>query len=70
MPGYARRDDYADACPNCKADLRGAPIPEQHRAQYPSGATRFSRLIGIVQWDRVVAWRCPDCGFEWGAQRQ
>lgn len=67
MTGYARRDDWADTCPYCKADLRGEPIPEEHRHQYPSGAVRYSRLIGISDpyRDRIVEWQCPDCQRTW-----
>lgn len=36
------------------------------------GATRtegrWGRAIGLydMERDRTVAWRCPDCGYEWG----
>jgi transposase-like protein len=53
-----------DLCPACGADLRGTEIPPEQRAHY-GGETHYSRLIGIVERDRVVRWRCPDCGSEW-----
>lgn len=56
---------YPDQCPHCSASLVGEPIPEHLRASY--GATHFARAIGVVdpRKDRVVRWRCPDCGWEW-----
>ncbi len=53
-------------CPKCKADFKGAPIPEKSREHY-GNETHFSRLIGITDiWlDRTVSWLCPDCGHKW-----
>lgn len=56
-----------EQCPFCKADLRGEPIPEEHREHY-GNETHFSRLIGIEilgGYDGVSYWRCPDCNAEW-----
>lgn len=50
-------------CPN-GCDLTGSAIPEEQRHMY-GGATHYSDVIGIVENDRTVAWRCPDCGEEW-----
>jgi hypothetical protein len=41
-------------CPHCSADLR------DHEAGAP-----FKREIGISDRDRVVSFRCPDCGQSW-----
>jgi hypothetical protein len=57
-----------DECPFCKADLSGEPIPENLREMYPSGATHYSRLIGIEVpelYDGVSYWECPDCHVRW-----
>lgn len=53
-------------CPR-GCDLRGAPIPEEHREFYGSTETHFSRAIGIYDRDRdrTVEWHCPDCGVSW-----
>lgn len=61
---------YPDRCPACDADLRGEPIAEESRDFY--GATHYSRCIGIVsrEKDRLVAWRCPDCGHRWPEGRR
>lgn len=56
--------ETTDRCPKCGADLRGETIPEDQREAY-GGATHVIRKIGIVAYDRIVAWRCPDCGSEW-----
>ena len=50
-----------DVCPHCKANLLGAPIPEEHR-KHCGNEIHSSRRIGIEEHDRVVRWRCPDCG--------
>jgi rubrerythrin len=52
-------------CPKCKSDLTGEPIPDKDREAF--GGTHFERQIGIVDRDkdRVVKWKCPDCGHEW-----
>lgn len=58
-----------DVCKLCDADLRGAPIPQESidKGYYAPGATHFSRLIAIYDWDRdrTVAFQCPDCGGRW-----
>lgn len=58
-----------DTCPHCKADLQGAPIPEEYiqKGYYDPETTHYSRRIGVydLNTDRTVAWRCPDCGDEW-----
>lgn len=57
---------YPSRCPKCDDDFTGKPIPEESRDAY-GGATNFSRVIGIssLEHDRLVAWKCPDCGHEW-----
>ena len=54
-------------CPKCNADFDGGEIPENIR-EYYSPPYRWSRKIGIYDYgkDRTVAWKCPDCGHEWG----
>jgi len=41
-------------CPSCKADFR----------DQESGPP-FQRQLGISGQDRVIAWKCPDCGHVW-----
>lgn len=55
-----------DYCPACKISLIGAPIPQKYRKYY-SNSTHFKREIGIydIEKDKVIAWKCPDCGYEW-----
>jgi hypothetical protein len=58
----------SETCPHCGADLRGDPIPEEHRERYPSGETHYSRTIGVEirgVYDGVLFWLCPDCNFKW-----
>jgi len=52
-------------CPN-GCDLRGDPIPEEHRHMY-GDVTHFSRMLGRYDLvlDRTVEWSCPDCGIVW-----
>lgn len=52
-------------CPKCGASMDGGPIPEAIREHY-SPPYRWSRRIAIVcrDRDRVIAHRCPDCGYE------
>ncbi|OGM09255.1 hypothetical protein A2Z67_04930 [Candidatus Woesebacteria bacterium RBG_13_36_22] len=55
-------------CPVCKVDWRGKKIPKEYKEHYPSGATHYSRLIGIeIQggYDGVSYWECPDCKTRW-----
>lgn len=55
-------------CPNCNADLRGDPIPEESREHY-GGKTHFRRVIGVEYqggFDGISEWRCPDCGYREG----
>jgi predicted nucleic acid-binding Zn ribbon protein len=54
-----------DICPICNSDLRGEKIPEELQDKYGTGY--FSRKIGIssLEHDRVIRWKCPDCGGEW-----
>ena len=52
-----------DECPKCKANLIGGEIPEKIRDQY--GGTYWKREISIIEKDRTVKWKCPDCGHEW-----
>jgi hypothetical protein len=54
-----------DLCPNGH-DLRGEPIPAEHRHMYD--ADHFSRRIGVEVsglYDGVAYWQCPDCGTTW-----
>jgi len=53
-----------DNCPSCGASFQGGMIPEDQRHLF-GGKAHFSRMIGIVINDRVVCWRCPDCGHMW-----
>lgn len=53
-----------DQCPACKADLTGEPIPDKDKEHYEKGSAHFSRIIGMVENDRIHHWRCPDCGHE------
>src|SRR4051812_22340991 len=48
-------------CAYCGADWDGGPIPENIREHY-SAPYRWSRRVAVIDCDRVVAWRCPDCG--------
>ncbi len=54
-----------DNCPNCKASLIGRPIPDRRREHYKG--THWRREIGLydVNKDKVTAWKCPDCLYEW-----
>lgn len=53
-----------ETCPKCGTDFRGDPIPKEVQEQY--GEHKYlSRVIGIVDRDRVTHWKCPDCGFTW-----
>lgn len=51
-------------CPHCKADFRGEEIPTNWSC---GGETNFSRVIGLHSYeaDAPVAWKCPDCDYEW-----
>ena len=59
-------DNNKEFCPFCHANLQGAPIPEKYKDSY-GGSTHFSRKIGItdIELDRIIKWKCPDCGSEW-----
>ena len=55
-------------CPNCKADFTGELIPKKYRDKGWYGKhTHYSRVIGLydMDQDRTIAYRCPDCGYEW-----
>lgn len=57
-------------CPSCKADLQGAPIPQDSidKGYYAPGSTHFGRTIGVEIsdiYDGVCFWECPDCGHQW-----
>lgn len=58
-----KRLDITGHCPACRADWRGDPIPVVDRPAY-SGFTHFSRAIGVIRYDRIVAWRCYACKAE------
>lgn len=55
----------AEKCPKCGANWRGDEIPAASRENY-GGDTHFRRVVARVDrdLDRVVAWICPDCHFE------
>jgi hypothetical protein len=61
----ATLDDSLENCPACNAQLQGGQIREEQQHLY--GATHWSRKIGISsrELDRVVEWKCPDCGHNW-----
>jgi hypothetical protein len=42
----------------------GLPIRAEHLEFY-GGRTHYSNVIGIVEDDRVVRWRCPNCAHSW-----
>lgn len=64
-------------CPECGADWRDKPIPEEYRLSGCYGPpdtapTHYSRLIGVEyaydhphHYDGVSEWMCPDCGARW-----
>lgn len=58
-----------DNCPKCNADLTGEPIPQEYidEGLYAPGSTHYSRKIGIEtrDYDGVLFWQCPDCGWRW-----
>lgn len=58
--------DNCDICPECGANWRGELIAEELLHVY-GGKTHYSRLIGLysADYDRTVAWMCPDCGMQW-----
>jgi uncharacterized C2H2 Zn-finger protein len=53
-------------CPKCGSLWHEIPIPEESRHHY-GDAQFFSRVQGIYDrdWDRTVAWQCPDCNACW-----
>jgi len=55
--------DYIKACPHCKANLVGDPIPEHDRESF-GNKTHFRRIIAVVDrdLDRCIHHQCPDCG--------
>jgi hypothetical protein len=57
-------------CPQCNADLRGERIPQKwiDDGSYGPEDPYYYRTIAIYSMaqDRTVAFRCPDCGHEWG----
>jgi hypothetical protein len=55
-----------ESCPKCLVSFQGNPIPEKERHLF-GNAEHFSRVLGIscLQRDRIVFWKCPDCGHEW-----
>jgi hypothetical protein len=52
--------DYIKACPHCKANLVGDPIPEATRELF-GNKTHFHRIIAVVDRDRCIHYQCPDC---------
>jgi Zn-finger nucleic acid-binding protein len=59
-----------EICPECDADLRGAPIPADYitKGYYSPGITHYSRTIGHEIrgiYDGVLFWSCPDCSHAW-----
>lgn len=45
-------------CPNCGANWRDT-----------ENGPPFKRQIGLIENDRLVAWRCPDCRMEFPVSR-
>lgn len=58
--------EIKDECPNCHADMTGAPILAHHQHHY-GNRTHFRRVISIydLTGDCHHCWKCPDCGHEW-----
>jgi hypothetical protein len=59
-----------ETCEHCGADLRGAPIPQEHLDQghHAPSSTHYLRTIGVELrgvYDGVLYWMCPDCGGTW-----
>lgn len=57
-----RDDNY---CLGCRSDLRGEPIPEEHRRYYNPDATHYSKVVGVEYaggFDGISEWMCPVCG--------
>lgn len=58
-----------EACPYCKANLQGEPIPQEYiDAGMYGDKTHYSRMIGIENpriYDGILYWKCPDCGGTW-----
>ena len=55
-------------CPLCSADLRGDPIPPEHRHYYAPDSTHYLRVIGVEipgVYDGELYFACPDCGGRW-----
>ena len=52
-----------DRCAACGADWDDGPIPEDMRQHY-APPHRWTRRIALVDRgrDKVMAWKCPDCG--------
>ena len=66
----AKPDITNEHCGFCDADLRGAPIPQEHidAGYYRPGVTHYSQLIGIEyaydhpdHYDGVSEDMCPRC---------
>jgi hypothetical protein len=55
---------YPEQCPCCAAKLTGPEIPADLREAF-GGHAHFSRVIALVERDRVVGWQCPDCDCRW-----
>ena len=55
-------------CPGCGSDQHGAPIPEEDRQYYSSGATHYWRTLMVEipgVYDGGLYYQCPDCGRRW-----
>jgi ssDNA-binding Zn-finger/Zn-ribbon topoisomerase 1 len=52
-------------CANCGISLRGSKIAKSKQHFY--GVTHFGREINVydMKEDRTVAYKCPDCQYEW-----
>jgi len=51
-------------CPRCNASWVGSEIPEKYRDEHYSGATHYSKLIGMEDrdiYDGAHSYQCPDC---------
>jgi hypothetical protein len=50
-----------DACPHCGTNLKGEPIPESERANYPPNVTHYTLMIQVVtSWGQGRC-QCPKC---------
>jgi len=55
-----------DYCYNCGVSFIGESIPLKDRKYY-GPPYYYRREIGLYDRDkdRVIAYKCPDCGYQW-----